>query len=194
MKVPSSSTDFDQAYRAPLTFWGDVRVPPEIKALARHAAGKRSLELGCGIGRNTCYMAQQGLSATGVDFSPVAIAKAQRRAHQAGLAAAFLVADVTQLSALRGPFDMSFDIGCFHCLDAEAQLRYAAEVGRLLQPGATHLIWALDETPSELRLTAAQVAATFAPHFELISAKRSRRRLARSHWYALKASAHTPRS
>ena len=33
MKAPTASTDFDRAYRAPITGWGDIRIPEEVKAL-----------------------------------------------------------------------------------------------------------------------------------------------------------------
>jgi SAM-dependent methyltransferase len=185
MSAPGTSADFDQVYRSPILhwFWTDVRVPAELKRLVAQAAPLRALELGCGLGRYSRYLAQQGIQATGVDFSPVAIAKAQE--HIAGDNPRFLVGDVTRLGALNGPFDMSFDVGCFHCLDAEAQQAYAAEVFRLLKPGGTHLIWALDAAPSQIALSPATLAQAFLPRFKLSDAQKSRRRLAASHWYWL---------
>lgn len=179
--VPSTPADFDRAYRAPLTLWGDVRVPPEVKALA--VPGRRSLELGCGVGRFSRYLAEHGVQATGVDWSAVAIAKAQA----SGGSARFLVGDVTRLEALSGPFDVSFDVGCFHCLDLAGQRAYAAQVGRLLAPTprATHLIWALDRSPSALDFSAELVARAFEGQLVLREAKPSRRRVVRSHWYWL---------
>src|SRR5207302_1617609 len=96
-----------------------------------------------------------------------------------------LVGDGTQLDALSGPFDISFDVGCFHCLDPDGQRAYVSEVSRLLKPGGTHLIWALDASPNGLPLTPAFVKGIFSPGFELQNARKSRRRIARSHWYWL---------
>jgi cyclopropane fatty-acyl-phospholipid synthase-like methyltransferase len=121
-----------------------------------------------------------------VDFSQVAIDKArQYAAHDTGERTRFLVGDVTHLDALTGPFDYSFDVGCFHCLGAAAQRGYVSEVSRLLEPGGTHLIWALDGAPSGNVLSPEVVSDIFAPSFELQKATTSRRRLARSHWYWL---------
>lgn len=178
---PSTPADFDRAYRAPLTLWGDVRVPPEVKALVRPGIAQSSLELGCGVGRFTRYLAQQGVQATGVDWSAVAIAKAQATASSAR----FLVGDVTRLEALSGPFDFSFDVGCFHCLDLAGQRAYAAEIARLLRPGGTHLIWALDHSPSDLSFSSELVAQAFEGQLTLREAKASRRRIVPSHWYWL---------
>jgi len=185
MQAPNTPAAFDRVYRAPLSPWGDVRIPPELKELARAGNPRSALELGCGVGRFSRYMAQAGLRAVGVDFSSVAIEKARARVAQDAAKPEFLVADVQELT-LEDTFDISFDVGCFHCLDEVKQRAYVAQVSRLLRPGGTHLIWALDGAPSGQRLTAAAVAHAFAPAFTLTSNEKSRRRLAASHWYWLR--------
>ena len=185
MKPPTTPAEFDRAYRAPVTFWGDVRVPDEVKALVRDGAPRSALELGCGVGRFSRYAAQQGLRVTGVDFSPVAIDKARENAAQDPLPPSFVISDVTRLDGISGPFDVAFDVGCFHCLAPDGQRRYAAELARVLKPGATHLMWALDGSPSDLDFSPALVQDVFAPAFTLADARKSRRRLVRSHWYWL---------
>lgn len=186
MPAPTTSADFDRAYRMPVTSWGDARIPDEIKALARQGAPKTALELGCGAGRFARYVAQQGLRTTGVDFSPVAIAKAQSRVAGDDVRPQFLVRDVTRLESLDGPFDIAFDVGCFHCLDARGERAYASQVARVLAPGGTHLVWALDSAPSDVPISPAVMKDVFAPGFELLDARPSRRRLAASHWYWLR--------
>ncbi len=168
----------------PITPWGDVRIPPELKELLKTAKPKSSLELGCGLGRFSRFVAQQGVAATAVDFSPVAIEKAIARAKDDAAPPHYLVGDVTKLDALSGPFDIAFDVGCFHCLDVAQERAYAAEMARLISPGGTLLIWALDESPSDLKLDGEAVRRVFT-EFELMSAKSSRRRVIASHWYRL---------
>lgn len=185
MTAPATSAEFDRVYGYPITPWGDVRIPPEIAALIRDSAPESSLELGCGVGRNTRYAAQQGLRATGVDFSPVAIADARQRVARDAPKPEFLVGDVTHLDALTGPFDVSFDVGCHHCLDPDGRRAYASELFRLLRPGGTHLMWALDDSPAGLPMSPETVKETFAAGFVLRDARPSRRRLVRSHWYWL---------
>lgn len=186
MSAPTNPTEFDKAYRQPLTLWGDVRIPAQVKALATAAPGGRVLELGCGLGRATRYMARRGLAATGVDFSPVAIARAiARTGADLHPSPTFLVGDVTNLQALGGPFDMAFDIGCFHCLSADDQRAYAGELARLLRPGGILLMWVMDKSPSGLPMSPAAIEGTFAPALALTRVHARRRRLARSHWYWL---------
>jgi SAM-dependent methyltransferase len=186
--APTSSEEFDRVYRFGLTPWGDVRIPPELKELARVGSPKSSLELGCGIGRFSRYMAQAGLRAVGVDFSAVAIDKARQRAAEDAGKPQYLVGNVTALP-LQDTFDVSFDVGCFHCLDSAQQIAYVAEARRLLRPGGTHLIWAIDSAPSGVKLTPAVVEHVFAPAFHLASAQKSRRRVIASHWYWLQRAA-----
>lgn len=188
MTAPGSSIDFDRAYRSSIKhwLWTDPRIPVQLRELIRSLAPlANALELGCGVGHFSHYLVRQGVRATGVDFSPVAIEKARKRVRDHRAAPRFLVGDVTRLEALAGPFDVSFDVGCFHCLDPQGRQAYVSEVARLLRPGGTHLIWALDSPPSDVPLSPAAIAAIFAPHFEMHDARRSRRRLVRSHWYWL---------
>jgi ubiquinone/menaquinone biosynthesis C-methylase UbiE len=130
-------------------------------------------------------MADQGIKATGIDFSSTAIEKAHKRIFDKEQKPTLLVGDVTNLEMISDQFDVSFDIGCFHCLNEEGQRKYVSEVKRLLKPGATHLIWALDSSPSGIKLTPEYIAKAFKNYFQLVKNKHSRRRVASSHWYWL---------
>ena len=48
---------------------------------AESLAPGRALDLACGEGRNAVWLAQKGWRVTAVDFSPVALAKAERLAQ-----------------------------------------------------------------------------------------------------------------
>jgi Cyclopropane fatty acid synthase and related methyltransferases len=187
MAAPNKSSEFDKVYSSSIKhwIWSDIRIPKEIKALAQLGSPQNALELGCGLGRFSRYVAQLGVHVTGIDFSPVAVAKAQAMAAHYDIQPAFQVGDVTHLDALKGPFDISFDVGCFHCLNPDGQRAYASEVCRLLKLRGTHLIWALDSAPSDIRLSPTVIKEIFSTGFELQSFRKSRRRIASSHWYWL---------
>jgi 2-polyprenyl-3-methyl-5-hydroxy-6-metoxy-1,4-benzoquinol methylase len=79
--VPTTNADFDKQYGSiPHWVWRDVRVPGEIKQLVKRHKPQSSLELGCGAGLFSTFVGKQGVQATGVDFSKVAIGKANERA------------------------------------------------------------------------------------------------------------------
>lgn len=186
---PSNNVEFDKAYSS-LSHWAwtDTRIPRELKELIEAVKPRTSLELGCGLGRFSKFMAGQKIQATGVDFSAVAIEKAKERVAGDNCKPTYLVGDVTNLKMLSQPFDVSFDVGCFHCLDKEGQQNYVKEIYRLLKPGGTHLIWALDNSPSNIKLTPDYIKDVFGNNFELQKSLHSRRRVifVASHWYWLK--------
>jgi SAM-dependent methyltransferase len=126
------------------------------------------------------------LIVAGVDFSPVAVSRARARVVHDVRKPTFLVGDVTHLDSLSGDFDVAFDVGCFHCLNLNEQRQYASELTRLLAPGGVLLVWAMDDSPSGIQLSPSAVEAVFAGKFKLVEGRKSRRRLAVSHWYWLK--------
>jgi len=179
---------FDKLYNSFLHFLlSDIRIPVpiELKELVITCKPKKSLELGCGIGQFSSFLAKQGIEATGVDFSSVAIEQANERVADDPFEPTFIVGDATHLSMLDDTFDISFDIGCFHYLYEDEQIKYVSEVARLLKPGAIHLLWALDSTPNKHKFSPEYIADVFGNEFQLANSTFSRRRIAASHWYWL---------
>jgi SAM-dependent methyltransferase len=176
--APVASEDFNKVYNSSFAHWAwsDVRIPKELKDLVKTNSPKTSLELGCGLGRFSNYMADQGVRAIGVDFSSVAIANAKKRVINDEHKPTFIVGDVTNLETIKQQFDVSFDVGCFHCLNEEGQQKYVSEIYRIL-------MWALDTSPSDIKLSPDYIAKAFENGFRLVNSKFSRRRLIASHWY-----------
>src|SRR5438105_1095757 len=79
--------------------WDTGRVSPElIRRVAEfQIAPCRAVELGCGTGTNSVWLAQQGFDVTAIDISPTALDLARQRAADAGVAVRFVAADVTAL-------------------------------------------------------------------------------------------------
>ena len=143
---------FQERYETGNLPWDAPLPPPEVcAAVAKRRAG-RALDLGCGHGRAAIYLAEQGWDVDGVDFVPLAIEEARRRAAAADVAVNFHAADVTNLDFLNGPYDLALDVGCAHSLDAQQVERYRNELGRLLRPGALYLLFArIGDADSEER-------------------------------------------
>ena len=66
----------------------------------------RALDLACGEGRNAVWLAERGWRTTGVDFSDVALAKAERLAASRGVEVDWVHADVVEHEPERGAFDL----------------------------------------------------------------------------------------
>ncbi len=171
--------------------WDTGQTPPEIVALADVLPPGHALDLGCGTGTSARYLAARGWQVTGIDFIPAAIQRARKLARGASLSIDFRVGDVTRLDGLSGPFDLAFDIGCFHNLSPVQQQAYAAGLARLTRQGATFALYAF--APRKLHgrragVTPEEVSHTFAAHFaveRVVQGTDTGRGLA-SAWYWLK--------
>ena len=114
---------YDAMYRvwAP---WDAVGVRDDLRSLLESGrvtatSHPRVVDLGCGTGANAVFLAEHGFQVVGVDFSPVALAKAEARAAKAGVACRFVAGDLTaDLSGLGGPFDLALDFGTLDDLGA----------------------------------------------------------------------------
>lgn len=99
-------------------------------------AGK-ALDLGCGTGDASIYLAQHGWQVTGVDFIAKPLEKARAKAAAAGVAATFKQADVTRLSSedVGVGFDLIVDSGCLHGMSTDDRDAYVREVSAVIAPG-----------------------------------------------------------
>lgn len=68
----------------------------EIESIKRMASGRRALDIACGEGRNSIYLAQHGFQVTGLDISDVALAKARQRSEQEGVTIEFRQTDLEE--------------------------------------------------------------------------------------------------
>jgi dienelactone hydrolase/predicted O-methyltransferase YrrM len=140
----SEAEQWDNRYRDGDLPWDTGLQSTELqRALAEsRLAPCRALELGCGTGTNTVWLAQQGFDCTGVDLSPRAVERARQRAQAAGVEVRWVVGDVLTLGNLGPPFDFFFDRGCYHAVRRIDAAGYVAALDRWTAPGAQGLVLA----------------------------------------------------
>jgi SAM-dependent methyltransferase len=181
---------YDLMYRFSKPNWERDVVPPQVAALVEEHGGQgRALDLGCGTGTHSIYLAQHGFTVVGVDFSPKAIGLARDKARQAGAAVDFQIGDVTRLEFLLEPFGVVLDMGCFYVLDAAGRVRYAGHLARLTRSGSTFLLWAFDPSSHRgIAVTQQEVQQCFAPHFVVSRIEHDLFHQRASTWYWLNRS------
>jgi SAM-dependent methyltransferase len=97
-----------------------------------------ALDVGCGTGDASIYLAQHGWQVTGVDFVPKALDKARAKASTAGVSVNFVQADVTHLShaGIGAGFGVIVDNGCFHGMSDGDRDLYVQEITAAAAPAA----------------------------------------------------------
>lgn len=112
-----------------LLAWGQVNCPNQV------------LDVGCGIGGSSLYLAEKyGATVTGITLSPVQAQRAEERARSSGLGdlTRFQVADALHLPFADHSFDLIWSMESGEHMPNKQQ--FMAECYRVLQPGGLFLM------------------------------------------------------
>ena len=140
-----SSRRFNQIYgeQSPdLIPWNSLELPKSIDDLIQNKQiiPCRAIDIGCGLGNYSRELSKLGFKMTGIDFSSVAIKKADELAKNEKLSIEFLITDFTKEVELKlSGFDFAFDYGLLHHIFPEDREVYINNVVKLLNPKANYL-------------------------------------------------------
>ncbi len=110
------------------------------------------LDLGCGTGENSLYLADRGYAVLGVDASPRAIEKATTKAKSRDVAGEveFRVQDALSLDGLDDKFGVVIDCGLFHVFDDKTRRTYVSSLESVIAPnGHVVILCFSDREPGE---------------------------------------------
>ena len=129
----------------------------------------KALDICCGAGTNTVYLAEKGFEVTGIDISPKAIAYAKKKAKQANVNINLMVQNFLNLPFEKAEFDFVFDMGCFHHVKVEDRPKFIKGVHRVLRNGGTYLLtcFSYKNGPAWNHFTKKQITDLFSKHFEI---------------------------
>jgi tocopherol O-methyltransferase len=104
-----------------------------LAQLANIKPGSRILDIGCGFGGTSLYLAKNyGVSATGITISPVQVQMAKEATAKTNLDASFLLMDAEEMQ-FAGPFDVLWSVESIsHYHDPR---KFFASAVKLLKPG-----------------------------------------------------------
>jgi cyclopropane fatty-acyl-phospholipid synthase-like methyltransferase len=142
------------------------------------------LDIGCGTGIDSVFLATRGWEVTGVEMEHRAVQEAQKRAQAAGVPARFVRGDVTKLADLGigTGFTLLLDIGCFHTLPRSQRDRYVQSVTAAAAPDATLLLFTFTygASPDEIR-------RRFEDGWDVLWERPgTARRFLKPHWYRMR--------
>jgi 2-polyprenyl-3-methyl-5-hydroxy-6-metoxy-1,4-benzoquinol methylase len=108
---------------------------PEIAALFQEHNVKRVLDLGCGSGRHTIYLAQKGFDVYGIDISEQGIKKAKETMQNIGLSATLTTGSIFgELPYNDNFFDSIISIRVLHHGRIENIRKAIKEIERVVTP------------------------------------------------------------
>lgn len=137
------------------------------------------LDIGCGTGDNSIWLAQNSFQVIGTDTSDIAIEKAKEKAFKAGVVCDFRLVDFLHHETEGFPFGFVFDRGCFHSFSSEDDRKtFARNVANHLEEAGLWLTIAgnADEHrqgPGPPQRTARDIVFAVEPYFEILSLQTS---------------------
>ena len=154
--MSSPEDGFDEAYTGTPP-WDIGRPQSAIRSLFEEGAGAKSfegpiLDLGCGTGENSLFLADRGYTVLGADASPRAIEKAKTKAESRDVSGDidFRVQDALSLDGLDGEFGVILDCGLFHVFDDETRRTYVSSLESVVAPDGHVVIFCFsDREPGE---------------------------------------------
>jgi ubiquinone/menaquinone biosynthesis C-methylase UbiE len=96
-------------------------------------AGKKVLEVGCGVGSDLLRFARAGARVEGIDLSPKSVSLAKSRLQNYNCQGSVLVADVERLPFKDNEFDLAYSWGVLH--HTPNPTKAIREIYRVTKPG-----------------------------------------------------------
>jgi ubiquinone/menaquinone biosynthesis C-methylase UbiE len=146
--MASKHTLYRIFYRIGFTPWDGHPLAQSLRDLIEGTGNSPALpadsvlEVGCGTGDCSIYLAEHGWTVTAVDFVRNPLERARAKAQAAGVSIDFVQADVTQLSraGIGAGFPLIVDNGCLHNMSDDDRDAYVREITAVAGPDARLLI------------------------------------------------------
>jgi len=94
----------------------------------------KALDVCCGAGTNTVYLAQRGFDVAAIDISKQAIKFAKQKMREADVEIQFVLGNFVTLPMREEEFEFVFDMGCFHHVVVEDREKFIKGLCRVLKP------------------------------------------------------------
>lgn len=158
--------------------------------------GSVVVDLGCGQGTESTFLAVQGMRVIGIDLMPGALQMADSLARHYHVMPGWVRGDVLDIPLVSGCANVANDSFIFHNLRDEARARYAREVFRILRPDGLFILRGFSNRMvrgsgrGPRRLSSDDILTTFMPlftceHLSLFRNFPTETKPDQWHWFAL---------
>jgi 2-polyprenyl-3-methyl-5-hydroxy-6-metoxy-1,4-benzoquinol methylase len=125
--------DIDGRFLCAARLFSDASNPFTALIGTDHLAGKRVLEIGCGMGFHSELIARAGAQLTSIDLSPTSVRSTRKRFELKGLRGEILEMDAEAMGFSDGCFDLIWSWGVIHHSSRTGRIMRGIE--RMLAPG-----------------------------------------------------------
>ena len=94
----------------------------------------KSLDIGCGYGRNSFYLSKRGFETYGIDFSKTSIEWGKEIAKDQSIKINFLCQSIFDFKDKPESFDFIYDSGCLHHIKPHRRNQYLKTILKYLKP------------------------------------------------------------
>lgn len=146
-QLPMTYADWDSHDRLPETDLDLKKLEDEVLSLSPFLRnyfgsssfeGQRVLDLGCGSGVFSCFLAKRGASVSSIDLTEAGVKMAQQNTRAQGLDASVVRMDAEKMAFTNEAFDFVFSWGVLH--HTKHMNAALAEVHRVLKPDGRGLM------------------------------------------------------
>jgi cyclopropane fatty-acyl-phospholipid synthase-like methyltransferase len=181
---------YERIYETPGAVWTTREPRRELAELVESGQVRpcRALDIGCGEGFFSIYLASKGFDVLGIDLSDKAIGYARQNAEEAGVKAEFRQMDFYDLERLKERFGFVLEWSILHTMPFEKRQAYVRSVANLLEKGGRYLSVCFNikspqfggpgkrvrKTPYNTNLyfsSEDELKALFEPHFNILESK-----------------------
>lgn len=142
-RMMSFDGGYDEGYATVKQFWGEKPASlvsmcaKQLKQSSKNNDEIRCLDLGCGHGKNSIYLYEQGFSVDAIDASYYGISEARMRCPEVN----WIIEDIRKIKPMKNQYDLIVMTGSLHCLATKDEV--ADVVSRMkmaTKPGGYHVI------------------------------------------------------
>jgi 2-polyprenyl-3-methyl-5-hydroxy-6-metoxy-1,4-benzoquinol methylase len=142
---------FEKTYEKPSAVWTTTEPPKELVKLIESGKIKpcKAIDIGCGEGFYSIYLASKGFDVLGVDISENAIKYAKENAASRGVNVRFIAMDIANMEQLKEKFDFVLEWAIMHHIMPPKSRKYIEDIRKILKKGGKYLSVCFNENDSD---------------------------------------------